>query len=472
MLPCDPSMPESQRPLRSTRRRTPSRAQKPLLAERPKPTQRERLIRAMTELAALDGYSDVSITAIASHAGVSNATFYEQFADKDECFAAAYRDAGARILGQMRSTSRTVERPHAKHAALEYLLNAVSEDPAAGWMVFIEGLANRAQMPAERDRLMDTYESAVEEFLRDAPRDEMLLDVPAIALVGAVRAIVSRRLRSGSADQMLLLLEDLENWIQSYATPAGRPRWSTSPAAMLAASPPLDAVAQMPSASMPGPLPRGRHGLSAAVVARNHRDRIMYATAEVVYEKGYAEMTVADIVAAARITRNAFYQHFADKHDAFRAAQQNNLHENLAVGAIRFFEGPTWPERMWNVLDSITTFVAQQPLVAYLRFVEPYAAGPEAIQRMDDVTLNFTFFIAEGYGYRPEARELPHLSSEAIAGATFDTIRHEIAHGRASDLPRLLPRLTYVAIAPFTGPAEAVKLIERIAADRAARGHR
>jgi AcrR family transcriptional regulator len=461
-------MPDTPRPPRSTRRRSPSRAQKPLLAEKPKPTQRERLIRAMTELAALDGYSDVSITGIASHAGVSNATFYEQFADKDECFAAAYRDAGERVLGQMQSTSRTVERRRAKHAALKYLLNAVTENPAAGWMVFIEGLANRAQMPAERERLMDAYERAVEEFLREAPKGEMLLDVPAIALVGAVRAIVSRRLRSGSADQLPLLLEDLENWIQSYATPAGQPRWSTSPASMLAASPPAGGVPQMPSASKPGPLPRGRHGLSAAVVARNQRDRIMYATAEVVHDKGYAEMTVADIVAAARITRNAFYQHFADKHDAFRAAQQHNLHENLAVGAIRFFEGDTWPERMWNVLDSITTFVAQQPLVAYLRFVEPYAAGPEAIQRMDDVTLNFTFFVAEGYGYRPEARELPHLCSEAIAGATFDTIRHEIAHGRASDLPRLLPRLTYVAIAPFTGPAEAVKLIERIAADRVA----
>jgi AcrR family transcriptional regulator len=436
------------------------------LAERPKPTQRERLIRAMTELAALDGYSEVSVTGIASHAGVSNATFYEQFADKEECFAVAYREAGERILGRMRSTSRMVPRPHAKRAALEYLLNAIGEDPAAGWIVFIEGLANRAQLPAERDRLMDAYESAVEEFLRDGPRDEILLDVPAITLVGAVRAIVSRRLRTGAADQLPRLLDDLDSWIQSYAVPAGAHRWSTSSASMLSTAPRTGVVPQMPSASKPGPLPRGRHGLSAAAVARNHRDRIIYATAEAVYDKGYADMTVADIVAAARVTRNAFYHHFADKHDAFRAAQQNNHHENLAVGAIRFFEGASWPERMWNVLESITTFVAQQPLVGYLRFVEPYAAGPEAIQRMDDATLNFTFFIAEGYGYARPARELPHLCSEAIAGATFDAIRHEIAHGRASSLPRLLPRLTYVAIAPFTGPAEAVTLIEQIAADR------
>jgi AcrR family transcriptional regulator len=418
----------------------------------------------MTELAARDGYHEVSISRLASHAGVSHATFYEQFAEKDECFAAAYRDAADRLLGRMRSTAWTVERPQAKRAAVEYLLKAVAEDPAAGWLVFLEGLANRAQIPAERERLMDVYASAVEEFLREAPRNEMALDIPAIALVGAVRAIVSRRLRAGAADQLPLLLDDLESWMQSYATPAGQARWSTGPKARLdTALSPISGALQMPSATKPAPLPRGRHGLSAAAVARNHRERIVYATAEVVWEKGYAAMTVADIVAAASVARDTFYQHFADKQDAFRAAQQNNLYENLAVGAIRFFEGAGWPERMWNVLESIARFVAEQPAVANLRFVEPYAAGPEAIQRMDDATLNFTFFVAEGYSYRPEARNLPHLCSEAIAGATFETIRHEIAHGRATKLPRMLPRLTYVAIAPFTGPLQAVKLIDGLA---------
>lgn len=434
-----------------------------------KPSQRERLMRAMTELSARDGYGEVSISRVCSEAGVSHATFYEQFSDKDDCFAAAYLDAAERILGGMRDTSRTVERPQAKKAALRYLLQAIADEPAAGWLVFVEGLANRAQIPGERERLMDAYEGAVEEFLSGAPQSQMLLDVPAISLVGAVRAIVSRRLRVGAADQLPTLLEDLDQWIEAYAADAGEERWSTSATALLAATAaPGRGATPMPSASGPTLLPKGRHGLSAAVVARNHRERIIYATAEVLYAKGYAETTVADIVTAARVSRDVFYQHFSDKQDAFLAAQQHNLYENLAVGAIRFFEGPTWAERMWNVLESITTFVAQQPVVANLRYVEPYAVGPEAIQRMDDATLNFTFFIAEGYGQREQARRLPHLASEAIAGATFETIRNEIAHGRASELPRLLPRLTYVAVAPFIGPGEAVRQIEQIKAERAA----
>jgi AcrR family transcriptional regulator len=419
-------------------------------------------MRALTELAVRDGSSEVSVSRIATHAGVSNATFYEQFRDKDECFAAAYFDAAEGILGGMQQTAWSSEPTRAKRAALEGLLNAVAEDPAAGWLLFVEGLASRAQSPRARARLMDAYEDAVEEFLCQTPA---VLDVPAISLVGAVRSTVSRRLRSGAADQVPLLLEDMEAWMNSYAI-TGPERWSTGKGTTLELHLRGSDEAEMPSATKPGPLPRGRHGLSAAVVARNRRERIIYATAEVALAKGYAEMTVADIVGAAGISRDVFYQQFADKQDAFRAAQQQNLFENLAVGAIRFFRGASWPERMWNVLESITAFAAHQPAVAHLRFVEPYAAGPEAMQRMDDATLNFTFFVAEGYGQRPQALTLPHFCSEAIAGAIFEAIRREIAHGRASELPSRVPVLTYVAIAPFTGPRQAVKLIERIASKR------
>ena len=52
----------------------------------------------MIALASRHGYSNVSIAQISSHAGVSSATFYEQFADKEDCLLAAYRKAAARLL--------------------------------------------------------------------------------------------------------------------------------------------------------------------------------------------------------------------------------------------------------------------------------------------------------------------------------------------------------------------------------------
>ena len=67
------------------------------------------------------------------------------------------------------------------------------------------------------------------------------------------------------------------------------------------------------------PLPRGRHKLSPEVVRTSQRERIVRAMVELVAEHGYAATTVPNVVAAARVSRNAFYEHFTDKTDCFLA---------------------------------------------------------------------------------------------------------------------------------------------------------
>ena len=68
-----------------------------------RPTQRQRLIEAIVELSGSHGYQGLSIAQISSRAGVSSATFYELFEDKEACMLAAYRDATARTLARMES---------------------------------------------------------------------------------------------------------------------------------------------------------------------------------------------------------------------------------------------------------------------------------------------------------------------------------------------------------------------------------
>lgn len=66
------------------------------------------------------------------------------------------------------------------------------------------------------------------------------------------------------------------------------------------------------------------------------------------------------------------------------------------------------------------------------------------------------------YYYRPEARQLPQLCSSAIASSITEIIRHDVAAHRSAELPRHLPELTYIAVAPVTGAEEAAALIERL----------
>jgi len=66
--------------------------------------QRERLFFAMAECAATHGYMQTSVADVLALSGISRATFYQLFADKEDCFCAAYQEA-TRQLGKVLITT-------------------------------------------------------------------------------------------------------------------------------------------------------------------------------------------------------------------------------------------------------------------------------------------------------------------------------------------------------------------------------
>src|SRR5690348_12166043 len=67
-------------------------------------------------------------------------------------------------------------------------------------------------------------------------------------------------------------------------------------------------------------LPRGRNGLPPEAVRAAQRERLLRSVIAAVAASGFSDVTVADIVRGARVSRAAFYAHFADKEDCFLAA--------------------------------------------------------------------------------------------------------------------------------------------------------
>ncbi len=415
---------------------------------------------AMIELSAQTGFQSVMVAQVAAHAGVSTATFYELFEDKEDCLLAAYRDVAENVFDQMRSMAGDSggDWSNATRIGLERLLSALQSDPNAARVLFVEGLAGGQRIREQRKHVLEEFERLVQQFLDSPPKDGNTLDIPATAVMGALRSSVSRHLRTHVEDRLALLVDDGLAWLESYAVPAGEPHWSTGPNALLPAAP-----AQEPGAPARthARLPRGRHRLPAGVVARSQRGRILHATAEVMMAKGYANATITDIVSQAAVSRDVFYAHFSDKQHAFLEAQQHPTQYILDTCAAAYFSAREWPERLWRCLDALLGLIVADPAVAHLRLVECYAAGPAAIRRAEEITRFFTFFLEEGYGYRPQNRELPRLYSEAIVGATFEIIQRAVAHGDVAQLPRQLPQIVYVAIVPFAGHQEAIRMLEQ-----------
>src|SRR5258707_4599092 len=85
-----------------------------------------------------------------------------------------------------------------------------------------------------------------------------------------------------------------------------------------------------------GSLPKGRHGLSREEVEASQRTRLARATIELGTERGFASLTLTDIVGRAGVARSTFYEYFDDKQqcflEAYDYAADRVLERVLAIG--------------------------------------------------------------------------------------------------------------------------------------------
>ena len=414
----------------------------------------------MVELSAKSGFQQVSILDLCTTAGVSAEAFYEQFADKEVLLAAAYRACSQELLASVRAAVADAEDALLPRVALAATLEWVARDPAGGRVLFVEALAGGQRMRQERKASFAPFERRTQQSRQQAPRDAGVLDIPAIAVMGALRNLISRHLHAHAEDHLPSRLDDTLTWLHAYARdPASEP-WSTSPHAQLQL--PAEDAGAPPASWAPERLPPGTHGLPAALIARHQRTRLINAIAEVTMHKAYADAKINDIVASARVAKPVFYRYFTDKQHAFLEAQQYPTQHILDRCAEAYYSAREWPERMWKLLDALTDMITANPAISHLRLVECYAAGPEAIRRAEQITRSFTIFLEEGYHQSTNAQKLPRLVSQAITGAIFEIVRRHIAQGKPHAPKAHLPQLTYIATAPFIGPEQSIAMLEEI----------
>jgi AcrR family transcriptional regulator len=197
-------------------------------------------------------------------------------------------------------------------------------------------------------------------------------------------------------------------------------------------------------------LPRGRHGLSREAVLHSQRERLLEATAQVTATRGYEATTVADILAAAGVGRESFYEIFDDRRDCVLAAHQVLL-DDLIAKVREAYDGPgEWVARCQATLAVLLGWFAADPLAGRFLLVELAAIGPEFHERFQAGFERFVAVIDSGLpADLPDARPLPATS--LAVGAAISRVYGEVAAGRTEDLLDLLPQLTYEVLVPFLG---------------------
>jgi AcrR family transcriptional regulator len=178
-------------------------------------SQRERLLVAMADATAAKGYANVAVADVIERAGVSRRSFYEHFANKEECFLAAY-DAGVDgLLGAIVEAEEAAGGPlESARAGTEVYLQLLADNPAFARTFLIEVLGagpaalERRDAVHQRfaDRLAEAH-AAIAEQLGSSAR----LSAPAPyifrAAVGAIHELVIDRLLKDGAEALPGLLD-------------------------------------------------------------------------------------------------------------------------------------------------------------------------------------------------------------------------------------------------------------------------
>lgn len=183
---------------------------------------RRRIMDAIAELTAEQGYDSTKIGDIVRRAGVARKTLYDNFEGKEEVFLAAFDASLDEVIGRVEEECAKVEGGWEERvqAGLAAFLRYVAEQPALARMCMIEALS---ATPAATER----YEAAVQRFVeltkRTVPHIEQLPDTIEETLVGGVAWIIYQQLRRNEAEKAEELLPELSEFMLAPFLSAAEP---------------------------------------------------------------------------------------------------------------------------------------------------------------------------------------------------------------------------------------------------------
>jgi AcrR family transcriptional regulator/DNA-binding MarR family transcriptional regulator len=422
--------------------------------------QQTRLLNAAVAVLAEEGVGRLSARRVSARAGMSTKTFYDLFADSEDCFLAVFdravdqlAAAAAPVWAGEAGEGEWVERVR---SALVVLLAALEREPALGKVVFVEALGAGPRVLVRRAEVLDRVAQFIDEGRVDSPLAEVLPSLVAAGVAGAAFSIIHARLveqragslmelvgpvmatvvlpyrgreaSAGELERPVPVLPELLEFEDRVVSPEGvaqaelvvgraRPaRRGKSAGAGRAAGPVGRRGVKRGGARGGVLLPRmGGDGVEY------RRARLLRAAAAAVDEHGYTAVTVAHITERAKISRRTFYELFVDREQCLLAVMgdiDTQLTSELRAAGL---DGLPWRERVRLGLWMVLRFFDREPVLARFCVVESARGDERMAAYRAELLARITAVIAEG-GEESLGAESSPLVAEGIAGAVVSIL--------------------------------------------------
>lgn len=175
--------------------------------------QQARILDAMGKEVAEHGYRDATISRILKRAGVSRKTFYEHFADKEECFLRTYDIVTEGIMNRVVESyredgPRETWEERVRHG-LERLLDVMAREPDFARMCVVEGIQAGPRAMERFLELVNRFATLVGEGREEAPPGVEISPFVAQAVASGVSGILYRRIMADGPESLPELTPEL-----------------------------------------------------------------------------------------------------------------------------------------------------------------------------------------------------------------------------------------------------------------------
>jgi AcrR family transcriptional regulator len=191
-----------------------------------------------------------------------------------------------------------------------------------------------------------------------------------------------------------------------------------------------------------------------AQVAELQRLRLLTAAVRAVDEVGWANVTVADVVARSRLSRRTFYETFANREECLAAVFEDILAMVSGELARAGLAGLEWRERVRRGLWTILAFLDREPVLARVLVVQALSGGPEVLMRREEV-LGRLASVVDGGRLLPRGARCTSLTAEGLVGAAFGIVYARLLRGQRRPLTELAGELMGMIVLPYLGPGAA-----------------
>lgn len=173
--------------------------------------------------------------------------------------------------------------------------------------------------------------------------------------------------------------------------------------------------------------------MSDVLTPSDHRRRLLDAMAQAVASKGYGAVTIADLAAAARVSKRSFYEHFTDKADCLVALYDAASRQSVDVLRRAIDPRHDWHAQVEQALTAYFATLACNPPLLHTLFIEIFALGDAGLAARRRGTQRIADFIVEVVG-----PALPPALAVAIVGGIHEWVLQAVEQERVDRLPQLV----------------------------------